>query len=259
MEGVFVRVERHDATALVTLDRQEALNALTHVMLEELHDVFMGLAHDATLRAVVVTGAGKAFVAGADIRAMAELRPDEARAFARRGQETLARITSLPCPVIAAVNGYALGGGCELALACDIRIGSDRAKLGQPEVGLGVPAGFGGTQRLPRLIGPSRAKRLLYTGETVDAEQALAIGLLDEVVPAEALLPRCLEIAAVIATKSRAAVAATKRAIDDGLEGTLEAGLSLEASLFGAAFGTADQREGMAAFLEKRAARFTLR
>lgn len=257
MKDTLVRVERRDAIALVTLDRQEVLNALDSALLEAIDLTFASLADDSTLRAVVLTGAGKAFVAGADIRAMASLSPDEALAFARRGQTVFDRIAAFPRPVIAAVNGFALGGGCELALACDIRIGSDRAKLGQPEVGLGVPPGFGGTQRMARLVGPSIAKRLLFTGETVDAARALGLGLLDEVVPGESLLPRCLEIAALVATKGPSAVAACKQAVNRGLETTLYEGLCVEARLFAAAFGTADQKEGMAAFLEKRPARFT--
>jgi enoyl-CoA hydratase len=253
----FLRVERLEASALVTIDRQEVLNALDGVLLDEMGQVFSALAREADLRAVILTGAGKAFVAGADIKAMARLSADEALAFARRGQAVTNTVAAFPRPVIAAVNGFALGGGCELALACDLRIGSERARLGQPEVTLGVPPGFGGTQRLSRLVGPSVAKRLLFTGELLDAARALAIGLLDEVVPPEGLLPRCIELAAQVARQGPAAVAACKQAVDAGLDGTLAAGLETEARLFGAAFGSREQREGMAAFLEKRPARFS--
>jgi len=256
LEDILVRVQRAGSTAIVTIDRQEVLNALDSALLDEIDRTFATLADDRALRAVVLTGAGKAFVAGADIRAMADLSVDEALAFARRGQAVFGRVASFPRPVLAAVNGFALGGGCELALACDLRIGSDRAKLGQPEVGLGVPPGFGGTQRLARLVGPSVAKQLLFTGETVDAARALSLGLLDEIVPAERLLPRCLEIAAVVASKGQAAVAACKQAVDRGLETSLYEGLCIEARLFAAAFESAEQKEGMAAFLEKRPARF---
>lgn len=257
MPLTFVRVERKDASAVVTIDRQELLNALDGALLGEIDEAFASLASEAGLRAVILTGAGKAFVAGADIKAMARLSSDEALAFARRGQAVMSRVASFPRPVIAAVNGFALGGGCELALACDLRIGSERAKLGQPEVTLGVPPGFGGTQRLARLTSPSIAKRLLFTGEVLDAARALALGLLDEVVPPEALLPRCVELAATVAARGPAAVAACKQAVDRGLDSTLSEGLDIEARLFGSAFGTDEQREGMAAFLEKRPARFS--
>lgn len=249
-----IRVERHGAVAVLTLDRPATLNALDRGLLEGLAQTFQQL--DGEVRAVVLTGAGKAFVAGADIRAMAEMTPAEALAFSRFGQGVFDRIAAHPCPVIAAINGFALGGGCELALACDLRIGSDRAKLGLPEVGLGVVPGFGGTQRLARLVGPGAAKRLLFTGEVLGAEAALALGLLDEVVPAEDLLAHGLDLATRMAGKGPLAVARCKALVDAGLGAGLAEGQQLEAEGFAALFGTEDQREGMAAFLAKRPAAF---
>lgn len=257
MEPATVIVTREEGLALVTLNRPEALNALNRAVLGELEAVFRTLEAEPDLRVVVLTGAGKAFVAGADIKEMADFGPEEARAFARAGQVVFDRIAAFPRPVIAAVNGFALGGGCELALACDLRIASARAKAGQPEVSLGVTPGFGGTQRLARLVGPARAKRLLFTGEVIDADEALRLGLFDEVVSPEALLPRCRELAALIAAKGPAAVAACKAAVDRGLETTLAEGLAVEAEAFARCFATADQKEGMAAFIDKRPARFT--
>jgi len=251
-----VKVTREGAVALVTLDRQENLNALDRDLLEALDTVFRDLARDSGLGAVVLTGAGKAFVAGADIRAMAGMDPAEAQEFSQFGQGVFDRIAAFPRPVIAAVNGFALGGGCELALACDLRIGSDRAKLGQPEVNLGVTPGFGGTQRLARLLGPSKAKLLLFTGEVVAADRALALGMLDEVVPGDDLLAHCMALAARIAGKGPLAVSRCKALVDAGLDTTLTQGQFQEAEAFAGLFATADQKEGMAAFLEKRPAVF---
>lgn len=256
MEPATLIVTREEGLALITLNRPDALNALNRTMLAELDAVFRSLEADPDLRSVILTGAGKAFVAGADIKEMVDFGPEEARAFARSGQGVLERIAGFPRPVIAAVNGFALGGGCELALACDLRIASARAKAGQPEVNLGVTPGFGGTQRLARLVGPARAKRLLFTGEVIDAEEALRLGLFDEVVSPEALLPRCRELAALMAAKGPAAVAACKAAVDRGLGLPLSEGLALEGEAFARCFATADQKEGMAAFIDKRPARF---
>lgn len=257
MEPATVIVTREEGLALVTLNRPDALNALNRAVLGELEAVFRSLEPEPDLRVVVLTGAGKAFVAGADIKDMADFGPEEARAFARAGQAVFNRIAAFPRPVIAAVNGFALGGGCELALACDLRIASARAKAGQPEVNLGVTPGFGGTQRLARLVGPARAKRLLFTGEVIDADEALRLGLFDEVVSPEALLPRCRELAGLIAAKGPAAVAACKAAVDRGLDTTLAEGLAVEGEAFARCFATADQKEGMSAFIDKRPARFT--
>ncbi|MCE1229583.1 MAG: enoyl-CoA hydratase-related protein [Firmicutes bacterium] len=252
-----IRLERPEpGIAVVTLDRQESLNALSLAVFDELEAIFGELAQDAALRAVILTGAGKAFVAGADIKEMAAFNPAQARSFARRGQSVLALIENFPRPVIAAVNGFALGGGCELAMACDFRIASDKAKAGQPEVNLGVLPGFAGTQRLSRLVGRARAKYLLFTGEVIGAARALELGLFDEVVAPENLLPRCLEIARTIATKAPLAVSYCKQAVNVGVEATLAQGQDYEAELFAQTFATHDQKEGMTAFIEKRPAAF---
>ncbi len=256
MDNPTLKLERRDGLALLTLDRPEALNALNLSVFDELEAAFGSLAQDPQLRAVILTGAGKAFVAGADIKEMAAFTPAQARAFSRRGQQVMNQIESFPRPVIAAVNGFALGGGCELAMACDLRIASARAKAGQPEVNLGVLPGFGGTQRLARLVGRAKAKYLLFTGEIISASRALEIGLFDEVVAPDQLLPRCLEIAATIASKGPLAVSYCKRAVNVGIEVPLAQGLDSEAGLFAETFATADQKEGMAAFIEKRPAAF---
>lgn len=256
MDERFLRVEHADGVAVVTIDRQEALNALNSEVIDSLHRVFHALGKEDGLRAVILTGAGKAFVAGADIKEMADFTAAQGRAFARRGQRVFSEIEAFPRPVIAAVNGFALGGGCELAMACDIRIASEKARLGQPEVNLGVTPGFGGTQRLARLVGAPAAKRLLFTGELVPADRALQLGLVDEVVPPEALLDRCRELAALIAQKGPVAVSYCKQAVNAGLDMSLEQGIAYEAELFAQTFATADQKEGMQAFVDKRPARF---
>jgi len=244
------------SVAVVTIDRPEALNALNDEVLAALEEAFFSLGRDPAVRVVILTGAGKAFVAGADIKAMASFSPLEARAFALRGQRVFNLIEEFPHPVIAAVNGYALGGGCELALSCDLRIASTHAKAGQPEVNLGVIPGFGGTQRLSRILGRSSAKHLLFTGESIAAERGLALGLFNEVVAPDNLLPRCHEIAQLIASRGPIAVSYAKAAVNLGIESTLAHGLSHEAELFAQTFATDDQKEGMQAFIEKRPARF---
>lgn len=252
----YVKLNVEEGIGTVTIDRPEALNALNDEVLAGLEEAFLALGRDPSVRAVILTGSGKAFVAGADIKAMADFTPVQARSFAHRGQRIFNLIEDFPAPVIAAVNGFALGGGCELAMACDLRIASDRAKAGQPEVNLGVPPGFGGTQRLARILGRSAAKQLLFTGEAVSAERARELGLFSEVHPPEAVMPRCLEIARAIREKAPVAVALCKRAVNQGTDLSLGDGLSLEADLFSQAFATADQKEGMKAFIEKRPAQF---
>ncbi|HPC84712.1 MAG TPA: enoyl-CoA hydratase-related protein [Thermoanaerobaculaceae bacterium] len=252
-----IRIEVTNGVATVTIDRQEALNALNTEIVDGLHRVFHALGKDESVRAVILTGAGKAFVAGADIKEMADFTPVQARAFSRRGQRVLSEIEAFPRPVIAAVNGFALGGGCELAMACDVRIASEKARFGQPEVSLGVTPGFGGTQRLARLVGRSKAKLLLFTGEVIGAERALALGLVDEVVAPEALMDRCRDIASAIAGKGPVAVSYCKQAVNVGVETDLEHALAYEAELFAQTFATADQKEGMQAFVEKRPVRFS--
>jgi enoyl-CoA hydratase len=205
---------------------------------------------------VILTGEGKAFVAGADIGAMSELTPARAKAFADQGHAIGALIESAPFPVIAAVNGFALGGGCELALACDFIYASEKAKFGQPEVKLGVIPGFGGTQRLARRVGVGRARELVYTGDMIDAAEALRIGLVNAVVPADQLLPKTLEVAKKIAAQGPLAIAAAKRVTLNGVDADLRAANELEATAFASLFLSDDQREGMRAFLDKRPASF---
>jgi enoyl-CoA hydratase len=247
-------LERGDAYAVVTLNRPKVMNALNRALFAELGDAFTVLAGDSAVRAIILTGAGeKAFAAGADIGELASLSATEGQKLSRRGQAVFRRIETCGKPVIAAIQGFALGGGCELAMACTIRIASERARLGQPEVKLGLLPGYGGTQRLPRLIGRGAALKLLLTGDMVGAEEAFRIGLVDEVVPAEALMSRAENLARAIAQQAPLAVAACLHAVDGGCDLPLDAGLDFEASLFGLACATEDKAEGTRAFLEKRA------
>ena len=247
-----VKVAVDAGLAVVTIDRPEALNALNDETLAGLEGAFSALGTDRAIRAVILTGTGKAFAAGADIKAIAEFTPLDARAFSQRGQRVFNLIEDFPHPVLAAVNGFALGGGCELAMACDVRIASDRARTGLPEVKLGVIPGFGGTQRLARILGRSFAKYLLFTGEIISAQRALELGLFNEVVAPDQLMPRCLEIARTIASRAPIAVSYCKAAVNLGTDTSLGHGLSHEAELFAQTFATADQKAGMRAFIEKR-------
>ena len=252
-----LRLEVQDGIAEITLDRPKALNALNTPTLSELEQALQVVAGDQRVRVLIITGAGeKAFVAGGDISEMAELQPEGARKFAALGHRVFLALESLPQATIAAVNGFALGGGCELALACDLIYASEKAKLGQPEVNLGVIPGFGGTQRLTRLVGKARAKELIFTGEMIDAAKAKEIGLVLEVLPPDRLLPHCREVAQRIASKGPLAVAQAKRAIEFGADADLRSAMELERQAFGLLFGTADQKEGMRAFVEKRKASF---
>ncbi|KAA9015738.1 enoyl-CoA hydratase-related protein [Niallia endozanthoxylica] len=246
-----------DAIAVITINRPKFLNALNTEVLKELSEAVDLITSDAAIRAVIVTGAGeKAFVAGADIAEMQMKDVLEAREFSSLGNKIFSKLENLQKPVIAAVNGFALGGGCELAMACDIRIAGHQAKFGQPEVGLGIMAGFGGSQRLARLVGAGIAKELLFTGEMVHAERAYAMGLVNQVVDSSEVLDEAKRMAKMIAAKSPLGVSFTKKAVNEGLNLDLERALSLEAELFGALFATKDQTEGMTAFLEKRQAVF---
>jgi enoyl-CoA hydratase len=243
--------------ATVTINRPKVLNALDETTLKELDLAFSAFAADPEVKVVILTGAGeKAFVAGGDIAAMQPLGPVAARAFAIMAQEVLSRIERFSKPVIAAINGYALGGGCELAMACDLRIAAESARLGQPEINLGIIPGWAGTQRLPRLVGKGRAKELLFTGEMIDAREAWRIGLVNRVVPAAELMNTARELAGKIAGKGQLALALAKEAVDRGLEMDLARANACEADLFGLCFATEDQKEGMLAFLEKRTAVF---
>lgn len=236
----------------VTINRPEALNALNVQVLDELSAVLSEHERDVGLNALVLTGSGRSFVAGADITAMSKMEPREAKLFALRGQEVMQQVAGFPVPVIAAINGFALGGGLELALACDIRLGSTKAKFGQPEITLGITPGFAATARLGHLIGQSKAKELLFTGRVIGADEALQLGLVDKVYEPEALLPAAEDLAATIAKNSGATLRLLKSAIN-AVHPTIG---TYEAEMFARCFYTQDQREGMIAFLEKRPAKF---
>lgn len=257
METQLIEEHREGTTAVLTINRPQALNALNTSVLRQLDEAVARAADDAAVRVLVLTGAGKAFVAGADIAEMATLDPIQARAFSAFGARVFRTLELLDKPVIAAVNGFALGGGCELAMAADIRLASEKAKFGQPEVGLGIIPGFSGTQRLARLVGVAKAKELIYSGKIIPAAEAAAIGLVNQLYEPEELLPAALELAAQIAAQSPAAVALAKTAIGRGVDLDIETGIELENDLFALCFAGPDQQEGMAAFREKRPAVFT--
>jgi len=252
-----IRQERKGAATVVTIDRPKALNALNLDTLNELVHCLAEMQHDDETAVVILTGAGeKSFVAGADIAHMQDLDPLEAGRFARLGHLTARTLEELPQPVIAAINGFALGGGCELAIACDIRYASENAKFGQPEVNLGVIPGFGGTQRLPRLIGKGLANELLFSGDIIDAGEACRIGLVNKVFPQEELMERCLELAEKIASRGPLAVRLCKEAVNNGMEMDLARACRYEGDLFSLCFASREQKEGMQAFLEKRSPEF---
>jgi enoyl-CoA hydratase len=253
---MYIDVKRDGGVALLTIDRPEALNAMNIAMLHELSDTIDQIEADASVRVLVITGAGRAFVAGADIGHMSGFSPQQAKEWSELGQGTVGKLQNMKKPIIAAVNGYALGGGTELALACDIRVASEKAIFGQPEVLLGMIAGFGGTQRLTRLVGPGMAKEMLFTGDRYDAQAALQMGLVNKVVPAENLLDYCLDMAKRIASRGPQAVRLSKEAVNHGQDMALDKALRLESDLYALAFSTDEPREGCAAFLEKREPRF---
>jgi enoyl-CoA hydratase len=245
--------EKEMDIAVVTFNRPKALNALNMEVLAEISDCLDRIAGDEDIRALILTGAGdKAFVAGADIKFMSTLSPLDAKKFAAQGQEVLFKLESLPVPVIASVNGFALGGGNEIAMACDFIYASEKAQFGQPEINLGVIPGFGGTQRLSRLVGKGLAKELCLTGEMINAKRALEIGLVNKVFPTETLLEETKRTAKVIAQKGRVSIRGAKKVIDSGYDVDLRNALAMEADAFGLCFASEDQKEGMAAFIEKR-------
>jgi len=247
----FVNCEQQGAVAVLTIDRPKALNALNPEVLADLKAAFEGIDQNAT-RCVVLTGAGdKSFVAGADIGSMSTMTKAEGEAFGKLGNDIFLMIESFPLPVIAAVNGFALGGGCELAMSCDIRICSDNAMFGQPEVGLGITPGFGGTQRLARLVGMGMAKQMLYTARNIDANEALRIGLVNSVVPQADLMEAALKMAGQIAKNAPIAVRACKKAVNEGMQVSIDKAVEIEEKLFGDCFETHDQVEGMACFLSR--------
>ncbi|MBQ9512892.1 MAG: enoyl-CoA hydratase/isomerase family protein [Lachnospiraceae bacterium] len=248
-----VEYEVKGGYAIITINRPEALNALNSAVLDELNGVIDGIDLN-SVRCVIVTGAGeKSFVAGADIGEMSNLTHAEGVAFGEKGNKVFRKLETLPVPVIAAINGFALGGGCELSMACDFRICADTAVFGQPEVGLGITPGFGGTQRLARLIGPGMAKQLIYTGRNIKADEAFRVGLVNQVVPLADLMATVEKLAGTIAGNAPIAVRACKKLINEGLEMDMDEAIMFEAKVFGEeCIETNDQREGMSAFLEKR-------
>ena len=248
-----VLLEKKGNIAVATINRPKALNALNSQVLEDLNELVDLVNADEEIRALVLTGAGeKAFVAGADIGEMSTLTKAKGEAFGKKGNDVFRKLETMPIPTIAAINGFALGGGCELSMSCDIRICADTAVFGQPEVGLGITPGFGGTQRLARLVSPGMAKQLIYTARNIKADEALRIGLVNAVYPAEELMAAAEKMAATIAANAPIAVRACKKAINEGLDVDMDAALVIEEKLFGSCFETADQAEGMGAFLEKR-------
>ena len=255
MDYRFLKVSAHDGTVGLTLASPATLNALSSAILDEL-DAFLDSLDPDTTRVLIITGEGKAFVAGADISEMAGLSEEEGLAFGRKGAAVFKKIEDLPFPVIAAVNGFALGGGCELAMACDIRIASAKARFGQPEVGLGIIPGFSGTYRLPKLVGQGIAKELIYTGRMIDAEEALRIGLVNCVVAPEELAAAVEKTVAAICKNAPIAVSYAKSCINENYDLDADESIALENQYFAKCFATADQKEGMDAFLHKRAAAF---
>lgn len=253
MELNNVLLEKEGNIAMVTINRPKALNALNSETLKELDLVIANLEEDDSIYAVILTGAGeKAFVAGADITEMKDLNAIQGRKFSILGNKVFRRLENLEKPVIAAISGFALGGGCELSMACDIRIASEKAKFGQPETGLGITPGFGGTQRLARIVGLGKAKELIYTSAIIKADEAYRIGLVNKVVPLEELMNEAKAMANTIAKQAPVAVTLSKIAINRGMQVDIDTALSYEAEVFGECFSTHDQKEGMTAFVEKR-------
>lgn len=258
MEFDTLLYEREDFIVTLTVNRPEVLNALNSKTLTDLQRAFFNFQHDKAARVMIMRGAGdKAFVAGADIASMSKMTQEQAEEFARVGQSLTTFIETIPKCVIAAVNGYALGGGCELAMACDFILAADNAQFGQPEVNLGLIPGFGGTQRLARVVGRANAKQLIFTGDRIDAHRALTLGLANAVYPAADLMAEANRMARKIAKRGPLAVGAAKRSLNRGYDLALEVGLEFESMLFGSMFKTDDMREGTAAFLEKRKPVFT--
>ncbi|MEW5807469.1 MAG: enoyl-CoA hydratase-related protein [Acidobacteriota bacterium] len=249
--------EKREGIGWITINRPDKLNALNKKTLEELNEAICDAGNDGSISVVILTGSGqKAFVAGADIAEISLLTPQEGKDFALNGQSVFSRIENLGKPVIAAINGFALGGGCELAMACTIRIASENAKFGQPEVNLGIIPGYGGTQRLARLLGKGRGLELILMGDMIDANEACRIGLINKITKPDELFPACEAMAKKIMSKGPLAIRYALEAVNMGLEMPIEEGLFLEATLFGLLCGTEDMHEGMKAFMEKRMARF---
>ena len=251
-----IKYETKDGIVLITVNRPQALNALNPQVLDELYKAFEQFDADESADVAILTGEGRAFVAGADIVAMSTMSTLEGRNLGIKGHKLMNYMENIEKPIIAAVNGFALGGGCELAMACDIRVASSKAKFGQPEVGLGIIPGFGGTQRLPRLVGRGMAKYLIFTADTIDAQEALRIGLVEKVVEPDALMDEVCSIAKKISAKAQLAIGLAKSAINDGYNLDMKIASKIEIESFGQLFSTEDQKEGMSAFLNKTNAAF---
>lgn len=248
----FITYEVEGQIGIITINRPKALNALNSAVLDELDKTLDAVDQEA-IRCLILTGAGeKSFVAGADIGEMSTLTKAEGEAFGKKGNDVFRKLETFPIPVIAAVNGFALGGGCEISMSCDIRICSENAVFGQPEVGLGITPGFGGTQRLARVVGTGKAKEMIYGARNIKAEEAYRIGLVNNVYPAEELMPAAKKLASTIARNAPIAVRNCKRAINEGIQVDMDQAIVIEEKLFGSCFETCDQKEGMNAFLEKR-------
>lgn len=257
MEFKNILLEKEDNLAIVTINRPKALNALNSETLADLDLVITDIENDSNIYCVIITGSGeKAFVAGADISEMKDLSEEQGKEFGILGNRVFRRLEKLDKPVIAAISGFALGGGCELAMSCDIRIASEKAKFGQPEAGLGITPGFGGTQRLPRIVGMGKAKELIYTGTIIKADEALRIGLVNKVVPLESLMEEARAMANVIISNAPIAVKLCKDAINEGMQVDMDSAIQIEAEDFGKCFVTEDQVEGMSAFIERRTKKF---
>ena len=256
MDTPHVQFAKEGFVALISLNEPKTLNALSESLLEELKQNFEAFLLDDTLRVAIITGTGRSFVAGADIVSMSSMNAAQAARFSQTGAAIFRAIEQSPKPVIAAVNGFALGGGCELALACDIRLAAETAKFGQPEVGLGILPGFSGTQRLARIVGQGKAKELIFTGKVIKAQEALSIGLVNAVTTPENLLPEALAMANAISLNAPVAVQLSKKAINEGYDLPIEEAIELETRLFAQCFETEDQKQGMAAFIRKEKATF---
>lgn len=259
MNWVNVLRRKEDHVAIISINVPDTLNALSSGVLDELDQAIEIVKEDREIYVIILTGEGKAFVAGANISEMKDFNAMEARAFADKGMKLFRKIELMEKPIIAAVNGYALGGGCELAMCCDIRIASEKAKFGQPEVGLGICPGFAGTQRLTRLVGIAKAKELIFTCDIIDGIEAERIGLVNKVVPSEELMDVAIDMAKKIASKGQIAVRLAKASINKGIDTDIETGMEIEKDLFGLCFATEDQKEAMAAFLERRKPNFKLK
>ncbi len=256
MEYKYLLIKKEGNISILSINRPDQYNPLSSGVIEELHSAIDSIKADDECHVLIITGEGSAFVAGADIGEMKDMDVTKAREFAKAGLSLFRKIESMEKPSIAAVNGFALGGGCELAMACDIRIGSSKAKFGQPEVGLGITPGFGGTIRLSRLVGIAKAKELIFTGEIIKADEAMKIGLINHLVEPDELMDKAMDMANKIAKNAQLAVRYSKAAINKNYEVDIDTGIEIEKNLFSLCFASQDQKEGMGAFLEKRKPEF---